>query len=171
MRWVWRGVALLLVLTGAFFLLRGANRPKDPVLKGEPRTAVAGFGEISYRIDAKAGATRCALLADNSEQHRQGLMNRTDLAGHDGMLFRFATIQNGAFWMKDTIMPLSIAYFADDGSFVTSADMEPCLNRGNDCPSYPAGRPYRFALEVKQGGLGDLGVGPGSHLLVGGPCT
>jgi uncharacterized membrane protein (UPF0127 family) len=171
MRWVWRGAALVLVLAGIVFIQCGANRPKDPVLKGEPRTEVAGFGEISYRIDAKASETRCALLADTPEQHRQGLMNRRDLAGHAGMLFRFATIQNGAFWMKDTIMPLSIAYFGDDGAFVSSTDMEPCLNRGNDCPAYPAGGPYRYALEVKKGGLGSLGIGPGAHLLVGAGCT
>ena len=112
-RWAIRIVALVLIVAGVTLLVRAANRPKDPVLKPAVRTAMRGFGEISYRIDTMSKTTRCGLLADTPEQQHQGLMHVTDatLGGHDGMLFRFSEVQRGAFWMKDTILPLSIAYF------------------------------------------------------------
>ena len=173
-QWVIRGVALALIVIGLTLLVRAANRPKDPVLKPAQRTAMAGFGEISYRIDGMSKVERCALLADTPQQQQQGLMHVTDatLGNHDGMLFRFAQVQtNGAFWMKDTILPLSIAYFGPDGRVVSTTDMEPCLNRGNDCPGYPAGGAFKYALEVAKGGLPRLGIGPGAHLSVGGSCS
>ena len=171
-RWAIRIVALVLIVAGVTLLVRAANRPKDPVLKPAVRTAMRGFGEISYRIDTMSKTTRCGLLADTPEQQHQGLMHVTDatLGGHDGMLFRFSEVQRGAFWMKDTILPLSIAYFGPDGRVVSTTDMEPCLNRGDDCPGYPAGGPFKYALEVAKGGLGRLGIGSGAHINVGGGC-
>ena len=165
-------MAVVLIVVGVALLVHAANRPKDPVLKPVSRTAMPGFGEIGYRIDRMPKAQRCALLADTPEQREQGLMRVTDatLGNHDGMLFRFQSIQTGAFWMKDTILPLSIAYFGPDGRVVSTTDMEPCLNRGNDCPGYPAGGPFSYALEVPKGGLGRLGVAPGAHLIVGAAC-
>jgi uncharacterized membrane protein (UPF0127 family) len=172
-RWAIRIVAVVLVVVGVTLLVRAANRPKDPSFKAAVRTAMPGFGEISYRIDTMAKTTRCALLADNPQQRERGLMRVTDatLGNHDGMLFLFQDIQHGAFWMKDTILPLSIAYFGPDGRLVSTTDMEPCLNRGNDCPGYPAGGPFKYALEVAKGGLGRLGIGSGAHISVGGGCA
>jgi uncharacterized membrane protein (UPF0127 family) len=125
------------------------------------RTAVPGFGEIAFRVDG--GPLRRALLADTPQQHSQGLMNRTDLAGYDGMLFRFSSDTTGAFYMLNTPLPLSIAWFDADGRFVSATDMEPCLDR-TDCPTYSATGPYRYALEVPQGDLPKLDIGPGSRL-------
>ena len=165
-RWtVWAAVLTAVVV----FIVLGANRPTDPrLLPHSLRPQVAGFGEIAYRIDG-AGNERCALLAETEAQRQQGLMNRTDLADHDAMLFRFDSDATGGFYMKDTPMPLSIAWFDAEGRFVSSADMEPCLDRV-DCPTYRATKPYRFALEVRKGSLADQGVGPGSQLSVGGGC-
>jgi uncharacterized membrane protein (UPF0127 family) len=130
---------------------------------------VAGFGEIAYTVRG-ISAVRCALLADTEPQRQQGLMNRTDLAGHDGMLFRFPADTTVSFYMKDTLLPLSIAWFGADGRFVSATDMDPCLGRGDNCPLYPAARPYRYALEVPRGGLAGLGIGPGSTLTLKGAC-
>ena len=66
--------------------------------------------------------------------------------------------------------PLSIAFFAADGAYVGGYDMEPC-DDSSDCPAYPSPGTYRFALEVVQGDLDDLGVGPGSRLALGGDCA
>jgi len=167
-----RWVAGLVVVAGLLtFLLVGANRPADPhLLPDLSRPQVPGFGEIAYRIDRTTANQRCALLAATTAQQQQGLMNRTDLAGHDGMLFRFNADTRVGFYMQDTPIPLSIAWFDSHGNFVSSTDMEPCLDKV-DCPNYYAARPYRYALEVGKGDLGDLGVGPGSHLTVGGACT
>ena len=113
----------------------------------------------------------CAMLADAESERQQGLMDRKDLADHDGMIFEFSEDSTAAFYMYRTVMPLSIVWFDAAGAFVSATDMEPCTdpNPGN-CPVYPAQRPYRYALEVPKGGLAAIGAGPGSVLRVGGTC-
>ncbi|MGH2684277.1 MAG: DUF192 domain-containing protein [Actinomycetota bacterium] len=112
----------------------------------------------------------CLLLADSGPERRRGLMERADLGGHDGMLFSFEEEQQLSFWMRNTPMPLSIAFFDRDGGFVSSADMEPCGDR-DDCPSTHSGAPAMYAVEVRQGELGSLGLVEGSRLRTGGTCT
>ena len=170
-RWlVWAG-ALGAVVVVAIVAL-GASQPADPYLVDPAAPApVEGFGQIAFRVEGPtdSAAKRCALLAETAEQRSRGLMHRTDLAGHDGMIFRFEADTSGSFWMKDTPLPLSIAWFDSSGTYVSSTDMEPCLNQPS-CPTYSAAGPYRFALEVPQGELPALGVGPGSRLVVEGAC-
>ena len=86
-----------------------------------------------------------------------------DLLDLDGMLFVWETDSGGGFWMRDTVLPLDIAFFAVDGTLVNTFPMEPC-DLGNDCPVYPAGGTYRFALETVQGRL--TGLGSDSRLTV-----
>ncbi|MGI8983815.1 MAG: DUF192 domain-containing protein [Acidimicrobiales bacterium] len=176
LRW---GIAAVAVVGGLVFLAAGANGPADPTLKAADgpvslqRTPFGDFGEIGFRIEggsAEATAARCALLAEAAAQQAVGLMNRTDLGGYDGMLFKFASDTNGAFYMKDTPLPLSIAFFDASGAFVSTTDMAPCIHMAT-CPTYGAARPYRWALEVPQGALPRLAVGPGTRLVAGGPCT
>ena len=114
--------------------------------------------------------SRCALLAQSALQQEQGLMNQSNLRGYDGMLFVFPADTTVSFYMKDTPLPLSIAWFDTAGRFVSSTDMEPCLDKP-DCPTYSAAAPYRYALEVPKGGLGALSIGDGSVISVGGPCA
>ena len=174
----WAIVALIGIGALAFIAV-GANGPDDPELKPAEgqvslnRTPFGGFGEIGFRIEggsANATATRCALLAETAAQQTQGLMNRTDMGGYDGMIFHFSTDSTGAFWMKDTPQPLSIAFFDSAGRFVSTTDMTPCIHQPS-CPTYPAAGPYRYALEVPQGALPRLGVGPGTRLVTTGPCA
>ena len=164
----WMIVALLLVAVVSL-VVKGANGPADPYFRTAGRVPVPGFGEISYRISATTQGTRCAILAQNAQQHGQGLMGRRDLGGYDGMLFVFATDTTTRFFMKDTPLPLTIAWFDNGGRFVGSADMEPCLDKA-ECPTYGAPAPFRYALEVPKGGLGSLGIRDGTVLSVGGPC-
>ena len=173
----WAIVALLAVGLLAFVTV-GANQPEDPTLRPAEgqvslnRTPFGGFGEIGFRIEgggAQAAAARCALLAETAEQQSKGLMNRTDVGGYDGMLFRFASDTNTSFFMKDTPLPLSIAFFDAVGQFVSTTDMAPCIHQAT-CPTYAAARPYRYALEVPQGALPRLGIGPGARLVTIGPC-
>jgi uncharacterized membrane protein (UPF0127 family) len=143
----------------------------------EERTTPAGlegFGEVEVRIvEGPDGEpiVICVLVADTPDQRQRGLMEVTDLGGYEGMLFRFPTDSEGGFWMKDTVLPLSIAYLDADGAVVSTADMDPCPD-GASCPSYAAAGPYRMALEVEQGGLAPLGLteGSGARLEVAGPC-
>ena len=162
-------VLLLLAAGACSFVVKGADGPADPYLLEQSRVRIEGFGEIRYRVDRMEAAERCALLAQTDEQRSRGLMNRMDLGGYDGMLFVFAEDTRGTFWMKDTPLPLSIAWFDSSGRFVSATDMEPCIGKP-DCPLYSATGAYRYALEVPKGGLEPLGIGPGSTIDVGGAC-
>jgi uncharacterized membrane protein (UPF0127 family) len=167
----WVVVALLVLGFGAC-IAEGANNPDDPELV---ESRIAGFGEIGIRL-VPAGGTpltpteECALLAATEAQRARGLMEVTDLEGYPGMVFRYTADSTGAYYMRNTPMPLSIAWFAADGTFVSSADMAPCDDR-TDCPTYGATAPYRYALEVPQGQLAAFGIGPGSKLELTGACA
>jgi uncharacterized membrane protein (UPF0127 family) len=69
--------------------------------------------------------------------------------------------------MKDTILPLSIAFIRADGSTLSSFDMQPCPADARSCPTYPSGGAYRYAIEVPEGQLSRLGISSGSTVTVG----
>ncbi len=167
----WAVIALLAAGLGAC-VANGANGPEDPRLASPSR--VAGFGEVAFRVHPTGApgarpAEYCGLLAETGAQVARGLMGRRDLAGYDGMVFRFATDQRGGFYMRNVPIPLTVAWFDASGRFISARDMEPCPDQ-EGCPTYGAARPYRLALEVPAGGLGRLGVASGSVLEVGGGC-
>lgn len=154
----------------------GSSSGDGPVTSSPSgRTPVPGygFGEVALVVVSPDGSRRvlCVLSAESAEQRARGLMEVTDesLGGYDGMLFLFPVDNRGGFWMRNTPMPLSIAYLSADGAIVSTTDMEPCDDRA-DCPSYAADGPYRMALEVPQGRLDDLGVVPGARLERDGAC-
>jgi uncharacterized membrane protein (UPF0127 family) len=107
------------------------------------------------------------LVADTPGLRQRGLMEVTDpgLGGHDAMVFVFDGESTGAFWMKDTLLPLSIAWFRADGSYVDQADMDPCT-AGSRCPTFGASGAYRYAIEVPLGGLEALGLVEGSTIAL-----
>jgi uncharacterized protein len=169
LRW---GVIALMACSMAACVATGANRPADPRLEGQSR--LPGFGEVGFRVRPAPSSTvsagrYCALLAETATQVQRGLMGQGDLAGYDGMVFRFTADQTTGFYMKDVPIALTVAWFDADGRFVSSADMTTCPDQ--NCPTYSPAGPYRFALEVLAGGLERLGVGPGSSLEVGGACN
>jgi uncharacterized membrane protein (UPF0127 family) len=133
-------------------------------------TVPTGYTAAVVEVTRADGTTEsyCVWLATSEAQRERGLMEVTSLGGADGMLFRFGTEQSVSFWMKDTVLPLSIAFFDADGSFVSAADMEPCAADAAGCPTYAATAPYSDALEVVQGDLARLGVDTGARLSVTG---
>lgn len=156
------------------FVVRGATKPDDPYFAGDAREPIPGFEEISFTVTDASGAMAewCAMLAETDEQHAQGLMRQPDLRGYDGMVFRYPQPKDGAFWMRNTIIPLAVAFFGPDGRFVSAAGMDPCPDDVVDCPLYPAAAPFQFAIEVPRGGLGRLGIGEGSTVAFPGtPCS
>ena len=98
-------------------------------------------------------------------------MEVTDLAGFSGMLFRWPSPATETFWMRNTRIPLSIAFFDSTGRFVSAADMQPCPDSVTECPLTSAAAPYTGAIEAPLGGLSALGAVSGSVLAVGAPCS
>jgi len=130
-----------------------------------------GF-EQAAATATKADGTVCQLclwLAGSGDQRALGLMYATDLGGPDGMVFHYDAPTTSAFWMKNTVMPLSIAFYGADGTFLDAFDMAPCA--ADPCPSYPTPSNFTDAIEVPQGMLEQLGLTPGSTLSVSNlPC-
>ena len=101
-------------------------------------------------------------IADTQEKQNLGLMNRESLPEDEGMVFVFESDIQSGFWMKDTLIPLSIAFYDGDGTILEILDMEPC--RADPCPVYNPGVPFRGALEVNEGAFDRWGVEPGDTL-------
>jgi uncharacterized membrane protein (UPF0127 family) len=155
------GVAVVVIAIGvAVYLL--ANRDDS-----RSKQSLADFGTTHVTVTSPEGSLEwCMLLAATEQERNRGLMGVTDptLNGHDGMLFRFDADTNDRFYMRDTPMPLSIAFVGSDGHIVSTADMAPCADMPG-CPLYPAAGPYRNAIEVPEGGLQRLGIVPGATLV------
>jgi uncharacterized membrane protein (UPF0127 family) len=132
-----------------------------------------GYRATVLRVTASDGTTRelCVLVAETEAQRSRGLMDVDSLGGYDGMLFHFDEPVTAEFYMYKTRLPLSIAFFAQDGRFASAADMAPCAEGDSArCPRYGADAAYGDALEVAQGHLGSLRIGAGSTLATGGTC-
>ena len=118
------------------------------------------------KIDIDGGGTAHTLtveLARTDAQRAQGLMHRKTLKDGEGMLFIFERDQPLSFWMKNTLVPLSIAFISSDGRIFEIYDMEP----GN-LNSVKSSRSGRYALEVAQGWFSRAGIGVGGKLDLSG---
>jgi uncharacterized membrane protein (UPF0127 family) len=100
-----------------------------------------------------------AEVADTFVSRMQGLMHRESMGTNDGMLFIFDEPGIQCMWMKNTLIPLSVAYIADDGSIVNIEDMKPQTEDAH-CTK----RPVRFALEMNRGWFSSRGMGAGTKL-------
>jgi len=100
-----------------------------------------------------------AEIANTEDERRQGLMYRTELPGNDGMLFVFEAPDVQCFWMRNTLLPLSIAFIADDGTVVNIEDMAPQTD-----DAHCARKPVRYALEMAQGWFAQHGVKAGNTI-------
>ena len=106
-------------------------------------------------------------LADTPGEREQGLMGRTSLPADAGMVFVYPEDHAGPFWMKDTLIPLSIAFYAADGRILRILDMQPC--KADPCPLYDPEVPYRGALEVNEGAFADWGLTESDWLRITSP--
>jgi len=100
-----------------------------------------------------------AQVATTSEQRNVGLMHRQEMPANEGMLFVFEQSAGQCFWMKNTQLPLTAAFVADDGTIVNMADMKP-----QTLDSHCSSKPVRYVLEMHQGWFGKRGIRPGSKL-------
>lgn len=133
-----------------------------------------GFEAVTIVVIQPDGSTEefCLWVADTPELRSRGLMGVTDptLGGRPGMVFTYDTDTTTGYWMRNTLLPLTIAYLDADGSVVSTADMEPCPSEASTCPSYPPDGPFRFAVEVPQGSLDELGLTTESRVSLGDAC-
>ena len=104
-----------------------------------------------YQIDTQ--------LAVTPEQHAIGLMYRKEMDQHEGMLFVFPTPSKQCFWMKNTLIPLTAAFLADDGMILNLEDMKPQSEE-----SHCAIKPVRYVLEMNKGCFAKKGLKPGMKL-------
>jgi uncharacterized protein len=111
-------------------------------------------------VQLSAGMHRIhAQVAVTPEQRATGLMFRREMPQHEGMLFFSEQDHAQCFWMKNTLIPLSIAFIADDGTVVNVREMKP-----GDLASHCSDKPVRFALEMNAGWFAKRGVKPGHKL-------
>ena len=100
-----------------------------------------------------------AELANTDQKRQIGLMGRTELPGNEGMLFVFEAPDMQCFWMRNTLIPLSIAFIADDGTVTNIEDMAPQTEN-----AHCSRKPVRYALEMAQGWFGRHGVKAGAKI-------
>ena len=113
-----------------------------------PRTELrAGM----YRIDTQVAA--------RFHERQIGLMHRKSMPQHEGMLFVFEQPGVQCFWMKNTLIPLTAAFVADDGTIVNLADMQP-LDEASHCSA----NPVRYVLEMNQGWFKSKNIQVGSKI-------
>jgi uncharacterized protein len=106
-----------------------------------------------------------AEVAKSPEERSTGLMFRKSMPTNDGMLFVFEQPGQQCFWMKNTLLPLSIAFVADDGSITNIDTMKP-----QTLDSHCSNREVRYVLEMNDGWFAKRGVKPGMKIL-GAPFT
>lgn len=125
------------------------DQPVPIVVGQEVRTAQIRIGGIEVTAE----------IADNEELRAKGLMNRDSLAENHGMLFVYGAAQVRSFWMRNTRIPLDIAFIDANGVIINIEQMEPQSDE-----NYYSQGPMMYALEMDQGWFEANGVGPGDRL-------
>jgi len=149
---LWGTKHFLLFFVCYFLLAAGISACSEQKLK----TAVlviesSGAGPVKIKTE----------IARTDSERSQGLMNRKKLPDGEGMLFIFDRDEQYSFWMKNTLIPLSIAFITSDGRITEIRDMQPL-----DLNPVKSGRSVRYALEVPQGWFGRVGIKPGDFITL-----
>ncbi len=98
-----------------------------------------------------------AEVAVSDEERARGLMFREKLGENEGMVFRFASTRQVCMWMKNTLLPLSVAFIGEDGRIINIEDMQP-----QTLDSHCAQKPARYALEMNKGWFRKRNIKPGT---------
>lgn len=141
----WKARTLVAATLWAAAFAAGAQEVPQPKLP----TVTLGAG--MHNIVAEVARTPL--------QRQIGMMMRTSMAQHEGMLFVFEEAQPQCFWMRNTLLPLAAAFLADDGTIINVAEMQP---RSDD--AHCSDKPVRYVLEMNQGWFAKRGLKPGSKL-------
>ncbi len=140
------GRLLALVVVATSLLASAQTTPSPQMLL--PRTQLrAGM----HLLDVQ--------LAQTPQERQIGLMFRKEMPQHEGMLFVFEQPATQCFWMRNTLLPLTAAFVADDGTIVNLADMKPQTD-----DSHCSTKPVRFVLEMNQGWFAKRNIQSGYKL-------
>lgn len=135
------------LLTPLFLMAAAALAQESPQFDLQRTPLTAGI----HQIDTQ--------LAITPAQHAIGLMYRKEMEQHEGMLFVFPTPSRQCFWMKNTLIPLTAAFLADDGMILNLEDMKPHTEE-----SHCSIKPVRYVLEMNKGWFAKKGLKPGMRL-------
>ena len=138
-----------LLISTSFLAPLGQLLAQDQAQIGLPRTKLTvGFHQVEVQV------------ASTPAQQSTGLMYRAEMPQHEGMLFVFPEAKQQCFWMKNTLIPLTAAFVADDGTVINLEDMQPQTTQ-----SHCSAKPVRFVLEVNQGWFMKKGLKAGMRLV------
>lgn len=98
-----------------------------------------------------------AEVAVTDDERARGLMFREKLGENEGMVFRFPRLGKACMWMKNTLLPLSVAFIGEDGRIINIEDMQP-----QSLDSHCAKKPARYALEMNRGWFSKRNIQPGA---------
>jgi uncharacterized membrane protein (UPF0127 family) len=150
-----RPASAFCLLTSAFCLLLPSCRPAAP--RPSPPAPRPGLPTVELRIrDSRA----LAEVVTRPEDRNLGLMFRRSMAPDSGMLFLFDSDDFQRFWMKNTLIPLSIAYITRDSLITDILEMAPL----DTTTPYLSSRAVRYALEMNSGWFQTRGIKPGDTL-------
>jgi uncharacterized membrane protein (UPF0127 family) len=146
-------IAALLAISAAALSCSAQQSPGAETDKPNPtlKTVTLVSGQTQAVVEVAATET----------ERNRGLMFRKTLADGRGMLFVFETDQRVSFWMKNTSLPLSLAYLASDGTILQILDLKPFSEEPR-----PSERSIRYALEVPQGWFAKVGLKPGDRFEI-----
>lgn len=188
-----RMVALVLAVTLMAAACGSTTRAGDQSTAGAPPKAAvspaSALPVLTFQTAANGSVPLAVEVADEPFLEQCGLMHRTELPENQGMIFIFPIDGQGGFWMRNTLIPLSIAYVAADGTIVTILEMQPVPGPGYtpfvtaegeriavpDSLQPPAGAqtltytpraPYRFAIEANATWFARHGIAEGDHVDV-----
>jgi uncharacterized membrane protein (UPF0127 family) len=151
-------VGLGCVAAFVLILLWGANRPANPTFvdaASASSTTAPGPQFAEKKIGVGDSCLR-VLVADTPEKRAEGLRNRDDMGGFDGMVFEFGQAMNHEktrFTMSGVKFPLTIGFYNESGLRVDATDMEVCSGNDGECPSYGSKEPFNTAIETPKGKL------------------
>ena len=137
--------AMLRVLALAALLLA----PQSPLADAAMRTLQLRIGNHPLKVE----------VAENDAQRMKGLMNRDKLGRNDGMLFIFEEPAYQAMWMKNTLIPLSVAFLDRDGTILNIRDMQP-----QTLDSHMSAGPALYAVETNRGWFAERGIKAGDKV-------
>ncbi len=162
LKWLVISAAAILVGYGYFAATQSRLEETPPPLQMRQRVLYISTPAQTYELVVE--------VAETPEQQMRGLMYRTELAEDHGMVFLFPHATDTGFWMKNTRIPLSIAFFDKTGRIVRILDMDPCTlppEEADRCPVYAPGMAYVGALEVNQGWFAARGIKEGDSISFG----